>query len=62
MELHIPNAVIVPDLEEIQGCLTQLMNNTLGVMKHVTVWAQRNLTPSGNCDTLDEDLFAGIGI
>lgn len=60
MELHIPNAIIVPDLEEIQSYLTQIMNNTLDVMKFVTVWAQRNLTPTGNCDILDTDLFAGI--
>lgn len=60
MELHIPNAVIVPDLEEIQSYLTQIMNNTLEVMKFVTVWAQRNLTPTGDCDNFDNDLFAGL--
>lgn len=59
MELHIPNAVICPDLDEIQTYLIQIMNNTLEVMKFVTIWAQRNLKPTGNCDVLDFDPFEG---
>lgn len=49
MELHIPNAVVVPAVDEIQTCFNQIMQTTLEIMKSVTVWAQRDL-----CKLLDE--------
>lgn len=50
MELHIPNAIIVPSLEEIQGYFTNIMQNTLDVMNAVSIWAQRDFDNMENDD------------
>lgn len=43
MILRIPNAVLVPSLDEIQTLFNMMMFRTLDIMKDVTVWAQRDL-------------------
>lgn len=56
MELHIPNAVVVPSVDEIQICFNHIMQTTLEIMKSVTIWAQRDLSKLLDEGPLNEDI------
>lgn len=41
--LQIPNILITPSLEEIQGCVTKIMYAVLSVLRKVPRWGQLNV-------------------